>query len=432
MGDPDVRRALASFSYPEPVVQRVEGIADWLNRHLPVSRLLLLGSTARGELSWYEDDGGVDVLSDFEFYLLTSRPLRAHEVHALSRAKGEWRRTSSFPSPFFHVDISQNPEVVFWRKIRFDRRIAIFETLSNAKVLIGGDFAREPLLFGADQLDLGNTNELVLVRLWMQMLFTPIRVVRGTACEYERLVFGFALCRNILEVLTIFLPNVGVLLPSYRQREEYFRSHPELHDYLPPRAAQVHAACLEVKLHPRMPEPRAFYYEQLLTQYLSLLDFLMRTSTDRVTSLSLGHVNRVCGQVLSGRGRFMDDHWLPRMRRQRRELRLFRRYSRREGLAVALKWLRSPRRCLIICFLLYMHYALYEILQTGQTSVFPQVTEILTSLHPAFSGVIPAGTSAEQWLYLRRTFMDFMSWWQYNDIGYLERWGITEWKYEGR
>jgi hypothetical protein len=79
-----------------------------------------------------------------------------------------------------------------------------------------------------------------------------------------------------------------------------------------------------------------------------------------------------------------------------------------------------------------MHYALYEILQTGQTSVFPRATDILTSLHPAFPGVIPAGTSAEQWLYLRRTFMDFMSWWQYNDIGYLERWGIAEWEYEGR
>ena len=429
-----MRGVLSAYSYPDAIVSCIEEIANWLDCHVPVSRLLLLGSTARGEFSWREreDGDGVDVFSDLEFYLLTKRLLRASEVHALSAAKAHWGHAGPFHGPFFHVDISPNPEMVFWRKIRFDRRIAIFETLSNAKVLIGTDFDREPVLFGADQLDLGNTNELVLVRLWMQMLFTPIRVVRGTACDYERLVFGFALCRNILEVLTIFLPNVGVLLPSYRQREEYFRSHPELHDYLPPRAAQVHATCLEVKLHPRMPEPRIFYYEQFLTQYLSLLDFLMRTSTDRVTSLSLGHVNRVCGQLLSGRGRFMDDHWLPRMRRQRRELRLFRRYSQREGLAVALKWLRLPRRSLIICFLLYMHYALYEILRSGESRALRYAADLLVQIHPPFSVSVTSRVPAEQWLHLRKVFVDFMSWWQYRDVNSLKRSGIVEWVHEGQ
>mgnify|MGYP001091745365 CR=1 FL=1 len=422
---------LDAYSYPRPIIDCIEGVVTWLERQLPVSRLILLGSTARGELSWYRLGDEVDVLSDLEFYLITERTLRASEAHALSAAKADWQRTWSFPNPFFHIDISMNPEAVFWRKIRFDRRIATFELLSTGRVLIGEDFERDPLLFGVNGLDLGNTNELVLVRLWMQLLFTPIRVVSGTAHDYEWLVLRFALCRNLLEILTIFLPNVGILLPSYRQREQHFRNHAELHSHLASDAAQVQAACLEAKLRLHIPEPWSFYYEQFLRQYLGLLAFLTGAPVGATRSL-LGDVDEVCGHVLASRGCFMVDHWLPRIRRRRREIRLLGRYARSEGPSVAVRWFRQPRRPLVLCFLLYMHYALYEILQTGQTSVFPRVTDILTSLHPAFPGVMPAGTSAEQWLYLRRTFMDFMSWWQYNDIGYLERWGIMEWEYEGR
>jgi len=423
----EIRNLLYNYLYPEPVLHCIEGVTNWLERHLPVSRLLLLGSTARGELSWYDHNAEVDVFSDLEFYVLTERPLRADEVHALSMAKADWHRTWSFPNPFFHIGVSQNPEVVFWRKIRFDRRIATFELLTNAKVLSGPDFDREPWLFGVDQLDLGNTNELVLVRLWMQLLFTPIRVVKGTACDYEWLVFKFALCRNILEVLTIFLPNVGVLLPSYRQREEYFRAHSELHSYFPLEAVGVQSACLEAKLHLHMPGSWAFYYERFLQQYLCLLRYLTEASTSGESSLSLGYVDGICQQVVSSRGRFMDDHWLSKMRRLRRELRLFRRYSQLEGLPVALKWLRSPRRPLLICFLLYMHCALYEILQAGESEALPRAADLLVKIHPLFSGEVVSGPAAEQWLCLRRVFIDFMSWWMYNDINHLKKWGVTEW-----
>jgi len=433
-GDSKIRSLLHAYSYPEPILDCLKGVATWLERHLPVSRLLLLGSTSRGELSWYERGGELDVFSDLEFYLLTKRPLHATEACALSAAKAHWHRRWSFPNPFFHIDISLNPETVFWRKIRFDRRIAIFESISNAKVLIGADFDREPWLFGIGELDLGNTNELVLVRLWMQLLFTPISVVEGTACDYEWLIFRFALCRNILEVLTIFLPNVGILLPSYRQREEYFRTHSELHSYFrhfPRDAAQVQADCLKAKLYLHMPEPWIFYYERFLRQYLCLLGFLTDTSTDE-GPLSLGYLDGICELVLSSRGRFMNDHWLPKMRRLRREARLFRRYSQLEGPSVALKWLRLPRRSLIICFLLCMHYALYDLLQTGESEAIPRAVGILAEIHPSFSVEGLSGTPTEQWLCLRSVFMDFMSWWQYNDVNYLQRGGITEWRYESR
>lgn len=425
----ETRDLLSDYMYPAPVLNCIEGVTSWLKSHLPVSRLLLLGSTARGELSWYGHNAEVDVFSDLEFYMLTKRRLRTDEIHALSMAKADWHHTWSFPNPFFHIDVSQNPEVVFWRKIRFDSRIATFELLTNAKVLSGPDFDREPWLFGIDRLDLGNTNELVLVRLWMQLLFTPIRVVKGTACDYEWLVFKFALCRNILEVLTIFLPNMGVLLPSYRQREEYFRAHSELHGYFPPETIEVQSACLEAKLHLRMPRSWTFYYEQFLQQYLCLLAHLTGVSING-ESPSWEHVDGLCHQVMSNRGRFMNDHWLPKMRRLRRELRLFRRYTLLAGLPVALKWLRSPRRPLLICFLLYMHWALYEILQAGRSEALPRAADLLVRIHPLFSGQMVPGSAAEQWLYLRRVFIDFMSWWMYNDINHLKEWGVTEWAYE--
>jgi hypothetical protein len=426
---PEVASWLDTCSYPDTVVQCVEEVTSWIDNHLPISRILLLGSTARGELSWRRLDHDIDVFSDLEFYLITRRPLTESESRALSTVRGEWGRRWRYPGPFFHIDISMNPEALFWRKIRFDRRIATFELLSTGKVLSGAEFDREQVLFGVSQLDLGNTNELVLVRLWMQLLYTPIRLVLGGADDYERLVFKYALCRNTLEVLTILLPNVGVLLPSYQQRAEYFQSHTELHGLLPDGAAQAQATCLDAKLHVAAPEAWPSYFGEFLRQYMRLLGFLTANGLEPAAP-SWGHVDSACERVMASRGRFMNDHWLPKLRRLRREMRLYRHYSRTLAPAVARRWLRESRRCLALCFLLRLHYALYEMLLEGRTESLPGIAQLLATLHPSFTGTLPTGTQAEHWLHLRSAFIEFMSWWQYNDVQYLEKWGIAEWTHE--
>jgi hypothetical protein len=322
-----------------------------------------------------------------------------------------------------------NPEAVFWRKIRFDRRIATFEMLRTGKVLVGDDFEREPVIFDVDRLDLGNTNELVLVRLWMQLLYTPIRIVLGDADDYERLVFKFSLCRNTLEVLTILLPNLGVLLPSYRQRAEYFRCHTELHDLLPEGSAQAQAACLDAKLQMEMPESWSFYYQGLLGQYASLLGFLVGAVLEP-GMLSWDCIDSTCTCVMASNAGFMNDRWLPKLRRIRREVRLYRRYRREADPVVARAWLGESRRPLAICFLLRMHLALYEMLLEGRTESLPDTAQLLVRLHPSFSGILPVGSQQAQWLHLRSAFIDFMAWWQYNDINYIKKWGIAEWLHE--
>jgi hypothetical protein len=424
-----VRELLAAFAYPEPLVACIADVAAWIDQHLPVSRLMLLGSTARGEASWHVYRGSVNVLSDLEFYLLTTRSLRADERQSLTEARRSWQGAWAFPNPFFHIDISINPETLFWRKLRFDRRIAAYEVLSNAIVLVGEDFEREPHLFGPEQLDLGNTNELVLVRLWMQLLFTPVRAVRGEADDLEWLVLKYALCRNVLEVLTILLPNRGVLLPSYRQREQYFRDHAELHDLLPDGAVRSQAACLEAKLHPLMPMEWHEYYAQLLTQYLGLLRFLVGAPPSG-EPLSSGQVRLVGEQVVASRGSFMRDGWLPMARRARREVRLAVRYRQDHGAAAALRWLRQPRRCVIVAFLLYMHWGLYELLRTGQSDALEGAADALAVLDPSFEWRAPSSDATVQWLELRRSFIAFMGWWQYNDRHYLEHWGVAEWAHD--
>jgi len=417
---------LGPFAYPAELIACVTEVATWVDRHLPVSRLLLLGSTARGEASWHEHRGSVNILSDLEFYLLTTRPLGADERQGLSDAMRGWHETWTFPNPFFHIDISINPEALFWRKLRFDRRIAAYEVISNAIVLLGADFERGPHLFGVKQLDLGNTNELVLVRLWMQLLFTPSRVVLGAANETEWLVLKYALCRNILEVLTILLPNCGVLLPSYSAREQYFRGHEELHHLLPAGAVEVQAACVDAKMRLHMPAPWAEYYAQFLLQYLSLLNFLVG-STCAEPSPSMELVRVTAERVVSSRGSFMLDGWLPKARRARRETRLALRYVQQSGPLTAVRWLQQPRRCLIISYLLHMHWALFELLQTRQGGALSGAIGALDALDPSFSARDLPGDAAQRWLELRRSFVQFMSWWQYNDRRYLEKWGVTEW-----
>jgi hypothetical protein len=76
-----------------------------------------------------------------------------------------------------------------------------------------------------NNLDFGNTREIIYKRLWTVLQQFPEALIRGELGVPESRAFGYVLCRNALDLTTVFLPQESILLPSYEERVRYIEEH---------------------------------------------------------------------------------------------------------------------------------------------------------------------------------------------------------------
>jgi len=274
------------FDYPAAVRQILEGVVAAARRHLEplgLRSILVGGSAARGELSWIPDPsrpGGVDLLSDVDAAIFTERRDDrrerdlAREVAALGRDHGR--------SPLFHVDAGVHR--LFMKR----HTIWTYEFRMGAVTLYGEDVRRLLPRVTVRSLDLGNTAALVLVRLWNQLLHTPIAVVERSASAYERLISTYVTARNVLELPTILLPHHGVLLPGYTRRHDWLRSHAPISPGFGPDFVALCADALATKRCPEADKTLAPRYARMVRSYARLLAHLARRMDPRAPAPRAG------------------------------------------------------------------------------------------------------------------------------------------------
>lgn len=269
----------AGFGYPAAVREILDGVVDAARRHLEplgLRSVLLGGSVARGELSWLAEPsapGGVDLLSDVDAAIITERrdPERegelAREVALLGRAHGR--------SPLFHVDAGVH------RLYMKRYTIWTYEFRMGAVTLHGEDVRRLLPRVTVRSLDRGHTAQLLLVRLWNQLLHTPAAVVERSASPYERLISTYVTARNILELPTILLPHHGALLPGYARRHDWLRSHAPISSGFGPDFVALCADALATKREPAPDKTLAPRYARMVRSYARLLAHLARLADPR-------------------------------------------------------------------------------------------------------------------------------------------------------
>lgn len=262
------------FGYPDVVRSLLEETVAAAQRHvgsLGLRAVLLGGSLARGELTCRIDPdapGGVDLLSDIDAAVFTERrdPAReralAAEVAALGQGHGR--------SPLFHVDAGVH------RLYMKRHTIWTYEFRMGAVTLFGEDVRRLLPRVTSRSLDKGNTAQLILVRLWNQLLHTPLGVVERHPSAYERLIFTYVTARNVLELPTILLPHHGVLLPGYATRDAWLRAHAPVAPGFGPEFVADCTAALAVKRHPESDRVPGARYARLVEWYARLLAHLAR------------------------------------------------------------------------------------------------------------------------------------------------------------
>lgn len=210
------------FDYPKEIEAHLHQLFGTVLDTIPsncIYSVLLLGSTPRGELTYIKTEGDLDVLSDYEFVIVTERKIPRPTLRLLDDKLLALTKSWAIKSPFFHIDYAVSSK----RKFKLTPpTFWAFEAVHASAVIYGNDARRLLPNVTIKNLDLGNLNELVLVRLWNMMLFLNDGVLDGDANPYEKNTVKMAYARNSLDVISIYLPNQGVLTPGYEARMQSY------------------------------------------------------------------------------------------------------------------------------------------------------------------------------------------------------------------
>jgi len=413
------------FGYPGEVREHFRDILgltlDALGEGNVLS-VLLLGSTARGELSYRRRSGTLDLFSDYELVAVVLRD-GARRSAELQRRLTRWEAGLPFRNPLFHVDLSVKSR---WRMRLQAPIIWTYETRENGVTIFGEDARRWLPRVTLARLDYANLAQLLMCRLWMMLMHVPRRFLLGDPSARERTLFKYVVCRNVLDLPTILLPYEGVLLPSYGARRLYLEKHyadthfsrimgpgfPAFHESC--YAGKLQVAVDHLDLHTLYGDALRYFARAAL--YLAWLPSVCETPSRTRALAEDGTLPYTVSQVLSHR-RFPSRHALGS--------KLFKKYLHELGFAWHELGLSAPRRTLgwlcgakvepMVCALLHLHQALAHFL-AGDAGATANLASAGRHLGLALPAGLPEDLPTEprqRWLHMRREVVRFMVFWYY-------------------
>ena len=366
------------FGYPPEIEQAIQKVSSLVVKVAQPASLMLLGSAARGELSYRVVRGRLYMFSDFEFCLVPSSV--TFDEDDLRLRLGQLSRQLFPDNPFFHVDL------VIKDKQRLTRAYPVifnYEFKENGRTLFGDDLRHLiPQITVAD-LDLGHVRELMLFRLWALLLNLPATFLRpeATPTQLEELSLQYLSARNLLDIPTILLPDEGVLLPTYRLRDEYLQSHwgsLRASAYFKPDFPTLLYEALEGKLHLYFRQEGISLYRQTLQPYLALARYHLGLSPNLDAT---GLVQILCQP---GPAPFAPKN--VRLRGKERGYRALVALEHRNeiGWHGSVKWLVQPHHRLMLAFLISLHLGMLSYLshnEAGSSFWLPKAEAIMSKLH---------------------------------------------------
>jgi hypothetical protein len=245
-----------------------------------VRAVVLMGSAARGELVTAVVDGRLEVFGDIELLAVTSRRLDAGVRAELAARVHEEGAAFGYRSPLFHAEVlfreesrlSTLPAIVFTHELR-----------ARGAILAGECDLGRVRSVTIDTLDRRNTHEILMKRLWALAELIPAGWVRAGELEpIEAVTLAVGSARNALDVLTVLMPEAGVLESGYRARAALFAAgddlpfEPALRAALGRDPAAYFMECMKVRDHaaPASDPPAA--HEDALNALVAALGWLLR------------------------------------------------------------------------------------------------------------------------------------------------------------
>ena len=195
---------------PVEVQSIIEKIQSIFNHRL-VASAILIGSAARGEMSFSGKCQELVIRSDLEFLVISKAPARLRSEISPSIKALEQENILRWPE--FHIDISylsvsRFKRLPFW--------IRHFELQKNGIVLSGDDIIEKAPEVNLYNLDWTELNDVILWRLLNLISRLPTSWLDNQVELSINLLH--AMTRNLLDITLWGLPGLGILLPSFKQR----------------------------------------------------------------------------------------------------------------------------------------------------------------------------------------------------------------------
>jgi len=208
--------------YPEIIKNHLnelfESILDNLDLDNIVS-ILFIGSGSRNELSYKIQEKDIDIFSDYEFVIIVNKMLSQKEFDKLNKIFRSLEEKWDIKSPLFYIDYGVSTLSKF--KLT-PPTLWTYEARNLGVIVYGRDVRQDLVDVTLSNLDYGNLNELIIVRLWNMLVHMNNEFIKKDNNEYEDFVIKFYYSRNILDILTILLPNHNILKGGYKNRTKYF------------------------------------------------------------------------------------------------------------------------------------------------------------------------------------------------------------------
>jgi hypothetical protein len=410
----------SAFGYASCVCDHFARIVDRILESAPfVESILVVGSAARGELSYLDTDEDFRLFSDYEFLLLTRQNVDKAGQYSLGLDIDQLGHRLNPASPLFHVDLT-------WYEIprlpRLKRTIAVFEQKATGKVIFGQDRRHLMPDVTAQNLDRKNANEILYKRLWALLLYLPQEFFESCLTTETMNVTTYVLARNALDLTTVLLPYEGVLLPSYVQRVEHVAA-----DYTSLQLGTAFGADFPQFLRTCLASRNTLSWKgsliELYTRVVGYLELALRYVLAR-QGRSVDDTSR----ALTVQSPLIFDEVLPKRAEVRRALRVL--WGRR-SLRQALQWPGLAHKGLLTACLLHMHRSMIAHLNGNDSRALASMESARSLLDMLASRPLspwePDEPFIHRWLALRRDCGYF--WWEFvrkrTPVFYRRIWSLT-------
>lgn len=307
--------------------------------------IYLIGSSARNELSVINTNKEFDIMSDYEFIIVSSS-IKNPWINNLKLKLTHLIKSFGNRSLLFNIDFGVIPYV----KLKFIPSSFWSFEFAHCGVLVFGKEVRNLIKkVNIDNLDFGNLNWLIVVRLWS--FLKNYNYVRNYYKSFKLVQRhkNLLLARNLLEIPSIALPYFGILKPGYKNRINLVKLSSKFTSHFG--GKNIYLEALNFKLRPTNKLKNSKLNVKILIQeYVKVIELISEKKWNKSPDTILNYVR------FYQKKNFFKFSFFKELRMFNNSLNYFNYLIRLEGLLIAFKWLISPARYNFLGFLISYYY----------------------------------------------------------------------------
>lgn len=265
----DKTKRLVEFAYPEEIITVVSAFAEIVNEvfNKQKSGVLLVGSTARGELCWEYINNQLEMYSDIEFLVAVDYK-NNHLINDFRKRVTELELSCIYGKAF-HLDYT----IIPWPKVKkVDKKFFVFESKQCGIDVGNNSVAAHLPVVDRTNLNWKELNEVVLHRMNSMLHAVPISLFDSAMLEKEQRTFALNLAKNTLDLTTWLHPyESDELTAGFSARTKFwdkdFLKKSQFGDYFSEEDIEYIRYCLTLRKKTSIQVDTTFMLGQTLSLY---------------------------------------------------------------------------------------------------------------------------------------------------------------------